>query len=214
AARLSAEYGAVTKAFRHNVDSALSTIAMPFSLAHSSVTHSQLQRFHIAERIRSQSIDEKSLGPGENLEVIRDRHARAKADNRMREFVEFKDGQKAIIGQLCDFLLSSLENGLEPAAADLLRQGLVLLWSGFEVLFRDTFESLLNRQPERVAMLIKHPTTRKRFDAERLPLDTLVEHGFDLSRKLGTVLVGQQDLGDLPTIKSVYGVLFPECTGL
>ena len=73
---------------------------------------------------------------------------------------------------------------------------------------------MLNRDPVKVRVLISHPTTRKRFEAERLPLDTLVEYGFDLSSRLGTVLVAQQEFSDLPTIKAVFAVLFPGNTAL
>ncbi len=58
-------------------------------------------------------------------------------------------------------------------------------------------------------MLAQDTSTRKRFEVERFSLDTLVKHGFDLSNRVGTVLVSQQDFGDLPTIKTVYPVLFP-----
>ena len=37
----------------------------------------------------------------------------------------------------------------------------------------------------------------------------MAKHGFDLSDKVGTLLVSNQGFNDLPTIKSVYSVLFP-----
>ena len=58
-------------------------------------------------------------------------------------------------------------------------------------------------------VLAQHTSTRKRFEVERFSLDTLVKYGFDLSNHVGTVLVSQRDFGDLPTIKTVYSVLFP-----
>jgi hypothetical protein len=77
------------------------------------------------------------------------------------------------------------------------------------VLCRDTFEILLNESPSKIEPLIKHPDTRKRFEAERLPVDTILQLGFDLSSRLGTVLVDRQDFSNLPTIKAVYAVLDP-----
>lgn len=203
------EYQAVTKAFRHSLASALSTVAMPFALASASVEQSHFQRIHIAERIRTLSIDDTTLQPREDLNAVREREAHTKARSRMREFVESEDGRNVLIRDTCGFLLTSLERGLEPAAQELVQQGLVLLWSAFEVVCRDSFETLLNGDPAKVLALINHPTTRKRFEAERLSLDTLVQHGFDLSARLGTVLVGQQDFSNLQTIKAVLAVLFP-----
>jgi hypothetical protein len=214
AVALRAEYQAVAKAFRHSLASALSTVAMPFALASASVEQSHFQRIHIAERIRARSLDEDDLQAGEDLEAVREREAHSKANSRMREFIESQDGRDVLIRDTCGFLLASLKHGLEPAAQELIQQGLVLVWSAFEVFCRDAFETLLNGDPAKVRILINHPTTRKRFEAERLPLDTLFQYGFDLSARLGSVLVGQQDFSDLQTIKAVFAVLFPGSTEL
>jgi hypothetical protein len=208
------QYQTVVKALRHSLASTLSTVAMPFSLASASIEQSHFQRIHIAERIRARSLDETAVQPGEDLEALRERHAHKKANNRMRDFVESEDGRNALIRDTCGFLLASLKHGLEPAAQELTQQGLVLVWSAFEVFCRDAFEALLNAEPAKIQTLINHPTTRKRFEAERLPLDTLVRYGFDLSARLGSALVGKQEFSDLRTIKAVFAVLFPGRTEL
>jgi hypothetical protein len=61
----------------------------------------------------------------------------------------------------------------------------------------------------RLVFIIRHPDTRKRFEAERLTVDTLLQHGFDLSARLGSVLIEQQDFSRLQTIKAAYAVLYP-----
>src|SRR5262249_20728497 len=182
---------------------------MPFALASASVEQSHFQRIHIAERIRARSLDEAAVQPGEDLEAERERVAHSKARGRMREFVESDEGRNALIRDTCGFLLATLKRGLEQAAQELIQQGLVLVWSAFEVFCRDAFETMLNKEPHNVRALIDDPTTRKRFEAQRLPLDTLVQYGFNLSARLGSVLVAQQDFSDLPTIKVVFGVLLP-----
>lgn len=213
-ASLLPEYVDVASGFRYSLTSTLSTIGMPFTLAFTSVENGHFQRIYTAERIRARSINESALVPGEELEAVRDREAGVSANSRMQEFVQSEVGQNRLIADTCEFLLASLKHGLEAAAHELLQQGLVLLWSAFEVLCRDTFETMLNQSPERVRDLISHPTTRRRFEAEKLPLDVLARHGFNVSATLGTVLVRQQDLSDLPTIKTVYAVLFPGDHGL
>lgn len=198
------EYQAVVKALRHSLASAVSTVAMPFALASASVEQSHFQRIHIAERIRASDEDE----------AVRERHALTKANSRMRDLADSEDGRNILIRDTCGFLLGTLKHGLEPAAQELIQQGLVLVWSAFEVFCRDAFEALLNAEPAKIRALINHPTTRKRFEAERLPLDTLVLYGFDLSSRLGSALVGQQEFSDLQTIKAVFAVLFPGKTQL
>src|SRR4029077_2221551 len=150
---------------------------------------------------------------GEDLETAWERQAHAKAGERMHEFCQAPDGRRALKHDLSVFLLTSLKGGFEQAAHELLQQGLVLLWSAFEVLCRDAFEALLNENPSKIRALVDHPHTRKRFDAGRLSLDTLVQHEFDLSTRLGTALVEQQDFSRLPTLKAIYAVLYPD-TGL
>lgn len=205
------EYEAVAKAFRHNLGSAVSTVAMPFRLLRVGVLERHFDRIHAAERIRSLAryLNESDLQPGEDLDTVRKREAEREALAQIEALVKSEDGQQMLIRDTCLSLLTSLHHGLEHAAAELLQQGLVLLWSAFEVLFRDAFEILLNADPSKVSMLVDHHSTRKRFELERLSLATLVQHGFDLSQRLGSVLVAQQDFSDLPTVKAVYGVLYP-----
>ncbi len=65
----------------------------------------------------------------------------------MREFAESEEGKNAIIGDVCGFLLAGLRDGeLESATKELIQQGTILVWSAFEVLFRDVFELHLNSQ--------------------------------------------------------------------
>jgi hypothetical protein len=57
-------------------------------------------------------------------------------------------------------------------------------------------------------LLAQNISTRKRFEVERFSLETLIEHELDLSDEVDTLLVDRQDFRNLPTIKSVYSVLF------
>ena len=204
------EYRRLAEAFKHSLSSTLSTVAMPFSLATSSVHQSHLQRLHIAESIRARSIELDSIKPGEDLEQVREREAHRIASQRMRELIESEEGQNVIIRDVCGFLLAGLEEGeLTSATKELIQQGTILLWSAFEVLFRDVFEVHLNLNPSRAKVLAQHTLTRRRFEVERFSLDTLAKYGFDLSDRVGTELVSQQDFGDLPMTKTVFSVIFP-----
>lgn len=211
---LATSYGPIAAAFRQNIVSLLSTVAVPFAMASSSTERSHFQRLHIAERIRARSIGASDIPPGEDLETVRSREAHRKAVDNVKSLVESESGKALISRDISHLLLSAIRHDMRYAAQELLLQGLVLLWSALEVLARDTFEALLNRSPARIQALMDNPSTRKRFDAEKLSLGTLVDHGFDLSQQLGTILVAQQDFSNLPTVKSVYSALFPAASAL
>ena len=204
------DYREVAEAFRHSLKSTLSTVAMPVALAHASAQQRHFQKFRAVAAIQALLIEPDAIKPGEDLEAARDREGEESARKEMHEFAKSKEGTDAIALDICRFLLDGIRNGqLESAAKELLQQGTILLWSAFEVLFRDVFEIHMNLNPSKAEVLAQHTSTRKRFGVERFSLDTLVKHGFDLSSQVGTVLVSQHDLADLPTVKTVYTLLFP-----
>lgn len=208
AAVLTPQYSLIAAAFRHSVEAALSTVSIPFFLAFDRAQSIRFQKIHILARMRTIRKEPSTA----SFTREHDRLAHEEAQLEMNEFMKSAEGTNAMVNDTTHFLLGALERddqNLAVAARELLQQGLILVWSAFEVLFRDAFEALLNEHPAKVAALIEHPTTRKRFEAERLPLDTLVQHGFDLSQRLGSVLVTQQDFSDLLCVKAVYDVLFP-----
>jgi len=211
ASQLHPDYKPVAAAFRQNLASFVTTVAMPFTLASSSVHERHFQRIHIAARIRAGGIGKDG---DKGVEEARDRAAAENAHKQMREFLGSKDGKNVVIRDICHFLRGSLQQGLLDGASELLRQGVILLWSAFEVFFRDVFELHLNRKPTRIKALISQPDTRKRFDAEKLPLETLMDYGFDISAKLGSILLTRQDFSDLRAIKTVYRVIFPSAGNL
>ena len=212
-AKLGVHYRPLLETFKHSLGSLLSTVSIPFSLASASLHQSHFQRIHIAERIRAASREELEENPP--TQEVLEHDAYRIAIERMREFTGSAEGKDAMTRGICGFLLSSLrEGGLESASRELIQHGIILLWSALEVLFRDTFEVHLNENPSVAQTLISDPGTRKRFEAEKFSLETLVEYGFDLSTKLGSVLVSQRDFSDLPTVKVVYSVIFGSCSCL
>lgn len=191
------EYRLIMDAFRGSMSSAVSTVALPYALTSAGVHRSHFQRIHIASRIRAQAYDWD------------DAKAREVADADMSKWLSSDEGHSQLITDILDSLSNSFRNGIESAAHELLRQGLVLVWSAFEVLSRDIFETVMNQEPKKIQGLMANPITRRRFEAERLSMDVLLRYSFDLSTKLGTVLVSQNDFSDLPFIKSLYSVLYP-----
>ena len=95
------------------------------------------------------------------------------------------------------------------AAEELLRQGVVLVWSAFEVLAQDVFEAVVNARPDLGKSLLDSPEGRRLFQVKAIDLDTLAKFSFDLSGRMGSVLSEFRDMSDLAAIKSVVNGLFP-----
>jgi hypothetical protein len=121
----------------------------------------------------------------------------------MQEFSASPDGRDRIAADACGFLLEALSSpSLSAAAAELLLQGTVLIWSALEVLSRDLFEAVLNADPKRALALMQEPTAKQRLQS-KFTLEELAASGFDLSSSLGSLLSTQQDFSDIRTIKAV-----------
>lgn len=218
---LDIKYQALGQTFRHNLSSLLSSVGVPFSLAADAGPVSFDAR-DIAKWTRARTIELDAVQPGEWLETFLIREALRKAgvgtedltnSERLRD-VEFKVVQEVnsmslAIEDIWSILARSYTSEKwKLAARELIQQGIILTWSAFEVLCRDAFELELNLYPSKAALLAQNLTTRKRFEFEKVSLDILIKHEFDLSAKMGTYLVSRRDFSDLPTIKSVYLVLF------
>jgi hypothetical protein len=140
----------VAMAFRHSLASTLSTVKMPFTLAERGTFERRLGVLFLAAKIEIGGQDLPDLGEGP--EAAKDRKAREQASTEMREFAQSEHGAGILLHDALAFLRDSLDQELQRAAHELLQQGLVLLWSAFEVLCRDTFEVLLNEDPSKIGL--------------------------------------------------------------
>jgi len=198
----------VAQAFRANIAGLLSTIATPFTLANASAIGRSWQRIHTAERIRSLPLSGEDMS--EDAESRREHEALARGREKMDEFMKSAEGGKVLIRDTLTFLDHvHLDESLASAASELLLQGILLAWGGFEVLARDSFIAYLNVNPDRSLSLQSDPITKRRFEMSKVPLETLAAHKFNLSERMGTLFAQQQDLSDVCSIKAAYAALFP-----
>jgi hypothetical protein len=79
----------------------------------------------------------------------------------------------------------------------------------FEVLSREIFRSYLNLVPRASAKLLADPDVRKRFDLARISIEKVAEFDFNLSGRLGNMLIEVNDLADFGGIKAAFFALFP-----
>ena len=87
-----------------------------------------------------------------------------------------------------------------------LERCLVLTWSAFEVFVSDLFVLVVNTKPGFAGTLLKDERTKALYNGKEIAL-LLERYGYDLSRNMGSVLIEQSRLDDLPTIKNIYKVI-------
>jgi hypothetical protein len=210
-ARVGKPFAEIGAALRANVAGLISTVSMPYTLAHRSATDRHWQRLYTAARIRSRLLDAGSNETEEELELRREREAFTRARSDMATFVHSTDGRDAFIRDTLGFLENlHSDEAVIGAANELILQGVVLCWGAFEVMARDCFIAHLNAKPTRTLVLLGDSVAKRRFELSKVSLETLATHNFNLSERMGTLLAQQQDLSDVYSVKSVYQALFPD----
>lgn len=199
--RITEPHRITSLSFLDSLKGMMRILSMPFDFAYTEVHGLHWQRILMAERIRAL---------GHENEAEREDVAIAKAEAKLKEFLA-EDGGAVLREQLVERLhrLASSAESL-ATARELTRQGIVLMWSAFEVLARDIFVRLLNEKPQLSERLFAHPSTRKRFSGEKVDWQTLASYSYDLSSSMGALLVQRADLDDIQTIRETYGALFPD----
>jgi len=195
----------ISTSFVEGLHGVIRTLSIPFHYTYSQVHGLHWQRFLMAERIRARSIAN---------EEEREPAALASAKEKFNSHLNV-EGRDTLADDVLDRLLW-LKNDPESLAAarELTRQGIVLTWSALEVLARDAFVYLLDTKPAYAELLLANAANRKRFSAERIEWQTLVEYGYDLSSNLGSYLITKADLKSVLAIRGAYGALFPEAEEL
>jgi len=210
---LSGTFKQIALAFIDNLESVLSTVSIPFQYTCTQVQNLHFQKLHMVERIKLVNI--VSFDPvTEAQEKENDEKALKNAKLCFKEFME-SDGGKIVAKEVLERLLL-VKNDAESlkAARELTCQGILLIWGAFEVLARDLFIELLNRQPARIEMFLTNPSNRKRFGLDKIDWDTLNDFDFDLSKNVGTIVTNRIDLDDIRTIKDAYSAIFPDAIDL
>jgi len=203
------EYFDAAKSFQYNLEAAVATISIPLTLAMASARGWRFRQLHIAELVRS------DFEPGGDPDDPLYKEALLSAQQKMQQELGSEEGVDHLADSTCEFLMSvHKEESVVDAAAELLRQGTVLVWGAFEVLARDLLEQYVNSDPECGVRILRSIEGRRLFQMKSIDLDTLAGYDYDISNKLGTILVSIQEISNLATIKTIFKILFPENTYL
>jgi hypothetical protein len=103
-----------------------------------------------------------------------------------------------------------IDDGFFHAATELLRQGTVLTWSALEVLCNDLFVQLLNFLPDLSLNLLEDEKAGKRFSLKSIPIKTVHDFGYDLSKKTGILFTQRQSISSTEVMRDVFDVLCSE----
>lgn len=195
------------EAFCSSLRSVIVTAGLPYTLALAASHGRRRQLLHCAaelEQWMARFITGGDVPQGDDAATIR-------AEEDMKKLHESQAGRDALNCEACALLLNLSENDekIAEAARQLNFQACVLTWSAFEVLSREVFRLHLNCTPQAYAKLLADPDLRKRFELYRVPIERVAEFDFDLSGRLGDLLIEQNDLADLAGIKAVFFALFP-----
>ena len=172
--KLNQPFTETAKVFRHNLNSIVDTLSVPFAFGFSAIHENHFQRLFIAERIRAHAT---SLSSSE-LTRDEERKAHERATEKMQSFLVSKEGMRHITDDVSMFLSEiHKENSVKIGISELHRQGVVLLWGTFEMFSRDLFVLLLNSKPKMVRKLLDSPATKRLFNIKAIPFEELEEYG-------------------------------------
>ena len=191
-------------AFLASLEASVSVLCLPTCLAMASAEEWRFRQLHIAERIRA------GTDPDFDADSPKESAAIEKARHLFAEEMASKETINHLADHACAFLLSQhSQPHVADAAAGLLLQGVVLVWSAFEVLARDVFEAIVNARPALGRALLESVDGKRLFQVKAIDLNTLARYSFDLSKCMGSVLSEFRDLSDLAAIRGVLSSLLP-----
>lgn len=91
-----------------------------------------------------------------------------------------------------------------PSLLEHLRQSTVLLWGTFEAFSKDLFITLVNTKPNLTEKLSENQVLKRKFDLKYLQFDELIEYGYNLSTKMGSILSRRTPINSFITIKEIF----------
>lgn len=207
ARRLPSIRGEIAQAFVGNLYRAQTTAAMPYSLTVQAVRRRRFEALFAAGRIRAL----KLTRPGQQISPDQIKAAADWAHEELKK--EEKNETSSRLPQLAESVLSEFEAQLQDtefavANQELFYQTLVSVWGALELLANELTIALLNEFPRIAARMLREAPAKRHFGANLIGLDTLEENKFDLSSRMGDVLLGDRGLSSLDAIRDVFSIIY------
>ena len=199
----------ILNVFLDNLTATGTTTSAPLIIAGRAMMEKNFQRILMAERIRALALDPE---PGETeaaLELRRGNETQRNANQRFEEEIKKQENAALLVDEIAYFLLNLHKTPeVQSLAHELLLQGLVSIWSAFEVFAKDTLIALINNKPTLAQNILSDPTARDRFRMPKFGIDDLQAHDFDLTGKIGVILLASVDFSNLRTIHLACNAMF------
>ena len=183
---------APAEAFERNLRATALTATMPYRLTVGGIWRRNFEFTLLLERIKG------------------GRNTHARAQNKFFKGMRSEKQKELHVRHLHQIMSDDLAaEELRFAAAELLRQCTVQLWTALEIFASDIFVSLLNAKPSLAIRLMEDENTKRLFQLKGIPFDLLTEFKFDLISSMGTLLVNYHPIDTIPSMKAVFGAILP-----
>lgn len=208
------ELAQVANTFVHSMRRLEKVALLPYNLAWLSVV--DIVHTNIGHSATIEALSQ--LDPFEDdLDVEVPRQRDVIADKKFMEFLHSESGRTKLKTGAVSFLRRTAglqEPALLEAAQDLVLQCTVGIWGAMEAFVADFVRALINLEPGRALALLGDEDCRRRIGRTKWSLEQLIELGPDLSSKIGDLVLSENDLSDLVSMKAVLVPLFAKHPGL
>lgn len=212
------------------LNSVISAAVMPFELVRDSIIQRRFDMLHMAERIRAiptpdssellerlgaqKSNKEPSSGVSVDLlSANLEEEALASSFEKMSQFMISDEGKQFLADGIRYELNSRLQSeNVRSASQELLIQTLNSSWAVFENFSKTFIVDWLNSNPRCAVSVSNTPELKDFFGKQIVDIALIDDHGFDLSRSMGTVLFNERRLDSLSVICTVFKALFSSST--
>ena len=208
---LPARYRISGEAFISALEALHDTTTFPFTVIYKNIIGAHRNRIFMAETIGSLKIVNNENEPDLDLEKRRRANANKMASIQIDKFLKSKKGINLVTSEVANYLIDIAS--VKPSIPqELLYQGCVGLWSALEVLIRDNLISYLNEKPKLAKLITENPKSKKHFELPRITFDYLEDYSFNLSKKMGDLLIEPRDMSDLKSMKIALFTIFPSAS--
>jgi hypothetical protein len=200
--KLSGDLLNISSGFRSNLNSVISILEIPIIISASRTKLLIYDKFLTQELILNAPMPDLGIYTKDEKDEM-DKENRAKtfktAEIKFFEFLNSEKGGHEFWHTTFKFLQECINSNmdLQMSASQLLRQGIVLLWTTFEVLARDFTIYFLNN----------HPNFFRDFGLKSLPTELLEKYEFRIDDKLGEIYAEMHDWSNLNVIIRTFKIL-------
>jgi hypothetical protein len=128
------------------------------------------------------------------------------ANKTFLEFIGSDVGRNVAHRETIKALQSSAtldRGGVLRGAKDLLLQTVISVWAALETFVSDFVRIYLNQRPEALSLLLADEDAKKRIGRIKWTIGELMTIGLDLSGRVGDLVLSENDLSDLVSMKAV-----------